>query len=84
VQFGEDNPLIFKLKVHVVNPALKISKTVGKASDSIQIVNDSGMEVPYKFNSNLYYNIKNQKGRLKLGINSLEVEWRKEESSKSK
>jgi len=84
VQFGEDNPIIFKLKVHVVNVALKISRTTGKMSDNIQIINDSGLEIPYKFNNNLYYNVKTQKGKLKSGINNLEIEWRKEELTSGK
>lgn len=76
MQFGEDNPTILKLKVHVINVALKITRMPNKITDSLIIVNDSGLDIPYKFNTHLYYSVKNQKGILKSGINNLLIEWK--------
>jgi hypothetical protein len=71
VQFGDDNPTSIKLKAHVINPALKISKISSGNIDVFEVLNDSGIEVPYKFSQNLYYSSKTAKGKLKPGVNRL-------------
>jgi hypothetical protein len=77
VQFGDDNPSTLKLKAHIINPALKISKSSNNNSDLFEILNDSNIDVPFRFNNNLYFNAKTPKGKLKQGLNQVEIEWRK-------
>ena len=73
VQFGDNNPIAFKLKAHIINPALKFSRTANMNCDVFDILNDSNIEIPFRFNSNLYFSSKVAKGKLKTGMNQIEI-----------
>ena len=73
VQFGVDNANYCKLRAHVVNPALKISRTSSKNSETIEVTNDTNLEIPFKIINNLYFNASITKGKLKCGVNSLQI-----------
>lgn len=73
VQFGDDNPITFKLRAHIINPALKFSRTSNLNYDVFDILNDSSIEIPFRFNSNLYFSSKVPKGKLKTGMNQIEI-----------
>lgn len=83
VQFGEDNPTLLKLRVHVVNPAVKITRSSAGNSEVFELINDSGLDIPYKFSSSLYFAAAASKGRLLPGSNQIHVNWRKEHAKEN-